>query len=116
MTTANDRDRVAAIEARVNAATPGTWYWAEGSTEPRELLSQVEDDPFPQDVLWANNINPIRFERPGNQEFIANAPADIAYLLARVRETEAALETCKRKLNLERGFVEYLTGASDENL
>lgn len=39
-----------------------------------------------------------------------------AALEARLRETEAALKTCKRKLNLERGFVEYLTGASDENL
>ena len=48
-------------------------------------------------MLWANNINPIRFERPGNQEFIANAPADIAYLLARVRETDAALTGVKQE-------------------
>ena len=97
----------------MNAATPGEWN---RDTHPQEpiIASRTEGE------TWYS-IAPVCQVcygdwTEGDAEFIAAAPADIRYLLARVAALEAALETCKRKLNLERGFVEYLTGASDENL
>lgn len=119
MTTANDRDRVAAIEARLGNELAGEHEVYVGRYGDH-CFHVVTDDGRYKDIAATFEFS-RSIEGDGERvEKIANAwaqaPADIAYLLARVRETEAALETCKRKLNLERGFVEYLTGASDENL
>ena len=84
----DNRERVAEIEARVNAATPGEWN---RDTHPQEpiIASRTEGE------TWYS-IAPVCQVcygdwTEGDAEFIAAAPADIRYLLARVRELEAAL-------------------------
>lgn len=76
--------RVAEIRARLEAATPGPWAVA-----PQTAMRAEEANP-----MFARVVNPAgeaelgtwtiaeRVQWPGNQQFIANAPADIAYLLS----------------------------------
>ena len=82
----NERER--AIEARVNASTPGEWN---RDTHPQEpiIASRTEGE------TWYS-IAPVCQVcygdwTEGDAEFIAAAPADIRYLLARVAALEAAL-------------------------
>ncbi len=97
MATANDRERVAAIEAHVIASISiGLETYAAAIQDKTETFDAAD----------------IRRLTTDARTLLDGYRA----LEARVRETEAELKTCKRKLNLERGFVEYLTGASDENL
>ena len=73
-------DRLAEIQARLDAATPGPW---ERADEDVGVVSSIGEY-----VFIARNI------RPGNVTFIAHAPDDVAYLLARVRELESRCYGC----------------------
>jgi len=69
-----DSDHLAAIEARAQAATEGLWRaGGSGVVADREYVAMgVRTDP--------------------DAAFIANAPTDIAHLLALVREQQAKLD------------------------
>ena len=79
--------RVGEIEARLAAATPGPW--------------EVRTDDLTDDVDVVHDQEHVSFvascghkAQPGiyaDAEFIANAPADVAYLLAELRKAHEAL-------------------------
>lgn len=91
----NNIDRIQEIKDRHAAATPGPWThsrWAPGYVV-------TDDDKF--DVVASvveyreNGTIESKFcgdKSLANREFIANAPADIAYLLSRLEAATEALE------------------------
>lgn len=90
--------KLAEIEARVKAVTPGEWCLSMARTDDEDSLIYVGDDstlPRRTVILMVSAvIDPIRPEgsqNAANVEFIAAAPADIRYLLAQLREARAAL-------------------------
>ncbi len=91
----SENERIAEIRARLKAATPGEWDYVLGSgnimltaikAEQGDGRSVFIADCLPDYALdWAE-----RDHRP-NMEFVANAPADLAYLLAENARIDAAL-------------------------
>lgn len=93
-------ERLAEIEERANAATPGLWEAMCNSTdddyeisvrvypEPRDRWAWIEicetDDDWGED-----EDSPVAKEPGANMRFIAHARSDIPWLIARVRELEA---------------------------
>ena len=74
------QERIAQIRARVEAATPGPWVtWPDGTEESVEAVAVGR-------FVCHLNSNMRQFRE--DAALIANAPADLAYLLERV----AALE------------------------
>ena len=85
-------DRLAAIEARLAAATPGPWKWSSGS-EPMSLTAPESD--------WKNRIvleacsGTVYSEysadgayidmTPENAALIENAPDDLRWLVAKLK-------------------------------
>lgn len=71
--------RVGEIEVRLNAATPGPWeeFWR-GHIHAK---GEVETISVCQTFGPEDQIHP-------NAEFIANSPADVAYLLAELRKRD----------------------------
>lgn len=106
MTPADVLDRIAAIKARLDAATSGPWWWCPVGEQraPAESDEDHEYDawwlfgplrrerkngiPRPQIVLKADNQEWQSNETPrvsdADADFIAHAPDDIAFLLAEV--------------------------------
>ena len=94
-----------AIRERLAAATPGPWYVQSttacflnvqgGDRNSDSLyLAQMGYEP-PTTSLYMDEGNPRYLNARADAEFIANAPADIATLLAhvdRLRDLAAALE------------------------
>lgn len=99
-------DRIAAIRARLEAATPGPWWWCPVG-EQRAPAETDEDHvygawwlfgplrrerkngiPRPQTVLEAHYDAWQTYDTPrvsqADADFIAHAPDDIAFLLAEV--------------------------------
>lgn len=76
--------RVGEIEARLTGITPGPW-----KTVRHDLSLYVEAE--------SGELNPINLGYVGNRpendaEFIANAPADVAFLLVELRKAREALQ------------------------
>lgn len=72
----SDDERISEIRARLEKATPGPWQtWPEGTEESVESVSLGR-------FVCHLNSNVRQFRE--DAALIANAPADIAYLLARV--------------------------------
>jgi len=69
-------EALAAIEARLKAATPGPWEW------DGEILSSPDNDVY-------NHILSLFPKAEKNYRFIANAPTDLALLIAEVKRLEA---------------------------
>jgi hypothetical protein len=92
-------DRIAEIQARVQAATKGTW-----GTHYDGAVYHLAADML---VLDPSSGQPIAEIPDGDDKeqafhdamFIGRAPADIAFLLARVAELESALDERTRHLN-----------------
>lgn len=100
----NDTDhaaRVAEIEARIEAATPGPW---QACIKVHERPINHLDTPCVTDAIGLMVIADAwgAEHRAGNAELIANAPADLRYLLARVRELEAKAQQVADEANAER--------------
>ena len=77
-------DRLAEIQARLDAATPGKWLLEVAGREFWVQTCTLDNDA-PVELVVASV-----YEAP-DATFIANAPTDIAYLLERVRELEMAI-------------------------
>lgn len=78
--------RIAEIRARLAAATPGPWDVGERDGGMGWDVFQVNGDDLPQPRLRG------MFGHQPDAEFIAHAPADLQWCLARI----AALETAAR--------------------
>jgi hypothetical protein len=89
--------RLDEIQARLDAATPGPWklFGTLAQWESEEDLSFGPDD--------APEVGTVS-EGLGDADFIANAPADVSYLLAELRKAREALgrvEEVAARLNWE---------------
>jgi hypothetical protein len=83
--------RIAEIEARLAAATEGPWL----IHEPDALF----DDPNygvtnERRTILIAKMNRHRGQSKENAALVAHAPADLAYLIERVRELEAQVDRC----------------------
>lgn len=80
-------ERIAGIEARLNNITPGQWkIWGMSVMADPVGNSNVDDAH-----MIARTTDPHRGLRTWNAQFIANAPADVAYLLTQLRARDEAL-------------------------
>lgn len=77
-------DRLAEIEARIAAATPGSWEWVKSTYEG---ASQVLGGDRPV-LRTASGASPFS----GDAELIAHAPADLAALVAVVKAVKAVAD------------------------
>ncbi len=86
-------DRTAAIRVRLDAATPGPW-----TRLGRNSCKPDEDDWFlGHEIEGPPDASRGQFERVADAELVANAPTDLAYLLARVEELERQLATAREE-------------------
>lgn len=77
--------RVGEIQERLSAATPGPWQVDEG---------EIRDEDFGNVVgtIWPHGVPTRQLKlNPTDAEFIANAPADVAYLLAQLQTRDEKL-------------------------
>ena len=85
-------NRIKGIEARLSAAVPGPWvkhdFGYPGQEEPSSIV--VHAGKFDWQAIsegeFIASIPAWDSQEDANAEFIANAPADIAYLLAELRK------------------------------
>lgn len=78
-------DRLAEIEARLSAATPGPWEWVPSAVyAASHVLGGAGEQGFPVLRTAASG-----WAIPADAELIAHAPADLAALVAVVREVAA---------------------------
>lgn len=108
------------IEARLKAATPGPWGHDDGhvlvkgdcgfQSTPSQYHWECPEDGY--------NI-PEPMDADNDCEFIANAPTDIAYLIARVKKLEGALEKYADKdrwFYSEKGSACFVLLSSEEGI
>ena len=86
-------DRAGQIRARLNAATAGPWRWAYPGSDSPELVGVGGDEnySYEKDVLRAEHDGgcacrqacklEVLIDNDADAELIANAPADLAWLL-----------------------------------
>ena len=87
-------DRLAEIQARLDAATPGKWLLEVAGREFWVQTCTLDSDA-PVELVVASV-----YEAP-DATFIANAPTDIAYLLERVRRLEVVEEAARQFVTTE---------------
>jgi len=80
------------IEKRLEAATPGPWYAVADNTGVSTDPDGTAFPSQPELIFCLDDGEYIENRNKADAEFVANAPADIAYLLRLVGELEAALE------------------------
>ncbi len=80
------------IEGRLKAATPEPWKWDCGVMPPDGPETYADIYADDGDLIIAQFNDQIT-EGRANARLITNAHSDIAYLLSRVRELEADLES-----------------------
>lgn len=85
-TPATDSERVEQIRARVEAATPGPWWVQTHDSRNHPFLAAVHTtaEPMVTEVAMAYGV--------ADGEFVAHAPEDVRYLLARLAEQAATIE------------------------
>lgn len=93
-------DRLDAIEARKNAATPGPWFREYGDVitahpDPRDVEEGYDDPRNARVVRRAPHLAQKERQGINDAEFIANAPADVAWLLAELRKRDAQLDAVR---------------------
>ena len=81
---------IAAIKARLDAATPGPWTWTPMDDGYYCVLVGANGTEVIDDGSHGGEYGGMTTDSP-DAIFIAHAPADIAALLARVAELEKAL-------------------------
>jgi hypothetical protein len=90
---------LAAIEARLTAATPGPWEWHYGNdyNNTDHLVSMAEGLGTKDPIICHFGNNSYVERRSGiapdddDEDLIAHAPTDIAALLARARQQDARI-------------------------
>jgi hypothetical protein len=95
----NDRSRLAAIEARASAATPGPWtVCAYDKGETISEIGPVSSEKYTPDA-WQPHYESTRLcVKQADAEFIAHARQDVPYLLAEVAALTAKLKTATEAL------------------
>jgi hypothetical protein len=105
-------DRIAEIRARLDAATEGPWVY-----ESAADIHGVEDGRIhyvtPQFAARDDDPPMTSFYDRADAELVANAPTDLAYLLARVEELEGQLAKAQAELDDQRGATRVAAGAAD---
>lgn len=100
--------RLSEIKERLERATPGPWFVAEQPFDDRSTAvygdnkAQVSIDPHGARFIadcdvtmeWTEGEPDQSVFDRANARFIANAPTDIAHLLATVEKLKASLEYC----------------------
>jgi len=87
-------ERLLAIQARCEAATPGPWKVIEkGNTVPSVAVVSVAYDTRPQETICPNMST-----KTDNADFIAHARQDIPYLLALLAERDGSLLTLRKEV------------------
>lgn len=84
-------DETAAVEARLNAATPGPWRLSRGY-DTRSIWADRDSAGWDAFHIATTDWPDDSDQPERDAEFIANAPADIAALLAHVKEQAAEIE------------------------
>lgn len=86
-------ERLAEIEARLNAATPGPWEF--GYNEINNVPDHESDNPVPWAQVMECEVScgsycyggSVKMDiSPADRALIESAPADIAYLLAELKK------------------------------
>jgi len=88
--------RLGEIEARLAAARQGPWLV---NDEEQTVRVEDEDGKWFGEIMYDRSAEHPTYwvsEFRPDAEFIANAPADVAYLLAELRKRDAALEAATR--------------------
>ena len=91
--------RLGEIEARLAAARQGPWLV---NDEEQTVRVEDEDGKWFGEIMYDRSAEHPTYwvsEFRPDAEFIANAPADVAYLLAELRKRDAALEAIEKVLN-----------------
>lgn len=81
--------RVDEIKARLEAATPGPW-------RTNKFVTFIEAEKDGEFICQFPNY----YNYNGNSNLVANAPADIAFLLSEVERLKKALNTARKKLRI----------------
>ena len=88
-------DRLADIQARLDAATPGPWSYFVDKWHVHEIRTNDDETIIGVSIFVAEDA-----------EFIANAPTDITYLLERVRMWRALAEDAIAEFDEVRSYVD----------
>ena len=98
-------DRVDAIRARLNAATPGPWEFVPGRFGGiKYTFTGWDGEPAQDYVISETYDGELVGERPGNAELIANAPADLAWLLEQLEAAQARAAAAEARLERAQSF------------
>ena len=118
-------DRIAEIENRLNAATPGSWATngmdAGHSKYEMNIWVESENGDFicDMDGLTRSDNEKANDDGSADSNFIAHAPSDVAYLLAELRKRDEALARVKALAERAEShgnlylFVDDVTAAAD---
>lgn len=98
-------DEIAAVEARLNAATDGPWRLSRGY-DTRSIWADRDSAGWDAFHIATTDWPDDSDQPERDAEFIANAPADIAALLAHVREQAAEIERLKLEKKMVNGYAD----------
>jgi len=98
-------NRIQEIEDRLAKATPGPWAWATGwhcsDSGPTYVFSE---GPRYQGTHSGSSIPDDHPQVDADADLIANAPADIAYLLDYVSDLESEAQSLRAQLRVAEGM------------
>ena len=103
--------RVGEIEARLSAASD--WPWAIDADDFDGYAVFMDDGITWGRAYVCNGLNQGEYEGKTDAEFIANAPADVAFLLAELRKAHEALARVEA-LHVSK-FYDKWSRKSDQN-
>lgn len=106
----SDAERKAQIRQRLEAATPGPWFY-ERTVQNRGTFYEVA--PKNGDEMdWANEVGCTADDKEADAAFIANAPTDLAWALERLDSLESALQREQANTAALREALEAFNAAS----
>lgn len=110
-------EQLSEIEARLRAATPGPWtkdHRGGGVVRGSTLIEFVRGSSYTQVALAVGLHEKEAGGQEENATFIANAPADIAALIAEVKRLRDALkQACTCATCNGAGEIDFVTGYKD---
>lgn len=110
-------EQLAEIDARLRAATPGPWtkdHCGGGVVRGSTLIEFVRGSSYTQVALAVGLHEKEAGGQEENATFIANAPADIAALIAEVKRLREALrQACTCATCNGAGEIDFVTGYND---
>jgi hypothetical protein len=107
-------DRLDAIQAKLDAATPGPWRWDENYGEELDTGLALTNDAGAE-IVGAYNHHCCAFRDDPNvedndAEFIAASPENTRFLLDLARKQQAALEFVCDELSMAEAFARPISG------